>query len=393
MSSTRAKSARISVIVSEKVAPPANKRIVRLVSIRDPAELSIDLQQGVNRIGRQRNGNHIVLVSPQVSRFHAEIEVSEGSVIVRDLSSSNGTFVNEQRVAAAAPVTATAGDVLRFSEEFSLKLAVFSESGHPETARLPQVSPTGDRLPSTSPPTPTRGLTIDSIPPSVERRHEQLLSWTGTANAHAPASRKRSTTLRLPVVASQTPSPPTGRGEATQKAAGTAPSTTQSAMQPVDVQRAQMSALLQASRRCMGAESLAALDRVLIDLLERAVRFQRGFVAYQLPGGDWKLVMSPKGDRWEREVVRELLQQSLAARAPVLVRHSANDARLGQPRLGAGDQRLLLPLRNGEEAIGTIFLIISPRTPVEEQTVEYLSLFSDIAALAIVNCARLHAGR
>jgi pSer/pThr/pTyr-binding forkhead associated (FHA) protein len=40
----------------------------------------------------------IVLNHPTISRRHAELLVSEASVMVRDLGSLNGTFINEQRV-------------------------------------------------------------------------------------------------------------------------------------------------------------------------------------------------------------------------------------------------------------------------------------------------------
>ena len=63
------------------------KRRVRLVPATDETDLSIDLHDGLNRIGRQRVDNHIVLVSPQVSRFHAELEVTDSEIIVRDLGS------------------------------------------------------------------------------------------------------------------------------------------------------------------------------------------------------------------------------------------------------------------------------------------------------------------
>ncbi|WP_158633360.1 FHA domain-containing protein [Tautonia sociabilis] len=51
------------------------------------------------KIGRGE-GCHLRPNNEQVSRNHAEIRVGEDSVIVRDLNSRNGTFVNNQRLEA-----------------------------------------------------------------------------------------------------------------------------------------------------------------------------------------------------------------------------------------------------------------------------------------------------
>jgi transcriptional regulator with GAF, ATPase, and Fis domain len=154
-------------------------------------------------------------------------------------------------------------------------------------------------------------------------------------------------------------------------------------------ERRQLAVLYQVSKRCMAAENLAELDRLLINVLERIVSFERGFITYQLPSGDWKLVMSPKGDKWDRTVVRGLLQTALRAKSPIAVKHSASDDQLGNPGPGRSDARLLLPLRTRSAPVGAIFLISSRADSFDDQTVDFLSLFSDIAALAVVNCARI----
>ena len=48
-------------------------------------------------IGRAEH-NHVVLASPRVSRFHAKLSTEGPLVILRDLGSRNGTFVNGKRV-------------------------------------------------------------------------------------------------------------------------------------------------------------------------------------------------------------------------------------------------------------------------------------------------------
>jgi len=67
-------------------------------------------QKNQVQIGRDPN-NDIVLPSPTVSRFHAIIERVGQRYRVRDLGSSNGTYVNDQRITAETWVKA--GDSIR----------------------------------------------------------------------------------------------------------------------------------------------------------------------------------------------------------------------------------------------------------------------------------------
>jgi hypothetical protein len=65
---------------------------------------------GRARVGRS-DESEIVLVDPSVSRLHAILETEGGAALVRDLGSTNGTFVNGRRVSVE---TLRDGDELRF---------------------------------------------------------------------------------------------------------------------------------------------------------------------------------------------------------------------------------------------------------------------------------------
>jgi pSer/pThr/pTyr-binding forkhead associated (FHA) protein len=62
------------------------------------------------RIGRSEEGE-IVLFDPSVSRVHAVVEVRAGEAVVRDLGSTNGTYLNGRRVETES---LRDGDELRF---------------------------------------------------------------------------------------------------------------------------------------------------------------------------------------------------------------------------------------------------------------------------------------
>lgn len=70
---------------------------------------AIRLIDGVNSIGRH-DDCVIRIRSSQVSRRHCELFEADGSLIVRDLGSSNGTFVNGDRI--EAPRVLHPGDAL-----------------------------------------------------------------------------------------------------------------------------------------------------------------------------------------------------------------------------------------------------------------------------------------
>ncbi len=75
-------------------------RALALVSI-GPArtQLIFRLREGTSVVGRDPDCE-IILNSETVSRRHAEVDVSDGIVSVRDLGSRNGTYVDGERVSS-----------------------------------------------------------------------------------------------------------------------------------------------------------------------------------------------------------------------------------------------------------------------------------------------------
>jgi hypothetical protein len=62
----------------------------------------IDIKENT-KIGRHPK-NQIVITEPSVSRWHAQLEIRSGDCWITDLGSSNGTFVNENRIQTTTPL-------------------------------------------------------------------------------------------------------------------------------------------------------------------------------------------------------------------------------------------------------------------------------------------------
>jgi ABC-type multidrug transport system ATPase subunit/pSer/pThr/pTyr-binding forkhead associated (FHA) protein len=85
------------------LAEPADRGGVRTLDLAGRESLTI---------GRGPR-NDVDLAHPAVSRAHARVATREGTVLVEDLGSTNGTFVNGERVVPGAPRPVEPGDEIR----------------------------------------------------------------------------------------------------------------------------------------------------------------------------------------------------------------------------------------------------------------------------------------
>lgn len=74
--------------------------MVRLVLTWKGHPLAFELRPGLNTFGRNPT-NHCRISDPSISSFHAEIHVDGESIRVRDLGSTNGTFIGGERIREA----------------------------------------------------------------------------------------------------------------------------------------------------------------------------------------------------------------------------------------------------------------------------------------------------
>ena len=106
-----------------------------------------ELKLGANRVGRSPSADFII-VHPTVSGMHCELQLINGGVIIRDLESTNGTFVNGKRIQEAALTTGQTlllGDVELFVENADVTVAI-PKFTDPELAAPPVVLDDGSMI-------------------------------------------------------------------------------------------------------------------------------------------------------------------------------------------------------------------------------------------------------
>ncbi len=125
---------------TERARPPTAFRL----RAQAPAQADIPLAEGetvfggdrvtvleaVHRLPPGSTGHPAVLAAVTVSGKHAVVHVASGSVSVTDLGSTNGTFVNGERVKPHAVVALEPGDRVAFSRQADFVLeAICAEIG------------------------------------------------------------------------------------------------------------------------------------------------------------------------------------------------------------------------------------------------------------------------
>lgn len=111
-------------------------------------------------IGRDST-NEIVINDAEISRRHARLTFQGGKYVLEDLGSTNGTFVNGQRL--AGPRVLKAGEVISFGEQ----IVVVFEASHFD-AGATVASPRASAVPAASrpamPPPPPPAEYVGSVP-------------------------------------------------------------------------------------------------------------------------------------------------------------------------------------------------------------------------------------
>lgn len=99
-------------------APPAEEWALEHFDADSRNMVRFRLAEFPVRIGR-RSGLELSLLSPSISNVHAEIRREDGGLVLADLGSTNGTFVNNRRL--ETPIALAEGDIVHLASlEFRL---------------------------------------------------------------------------------------------------------------------------------------------------------------------------------------------------------------------------------------------------------------------------------
>ena len=96
----------------EEVTEEAPAAIAQLIG--DGIEFAV--MPGANTIGRRGDNNIVLSGDPYVSGSHAQIAAEDGTFILTDVGSTNGTMLNGTKVEPDQPVVLSAGDEIVFGK-------------------------------------------------------------------------------------------------------------------------------------------------------------------------------------------------------------------------------------------------------------------------------------
>ncbi len=117
---TRKKPAAPAPVKSAAAASPTVAQVFTLVRRKTGEKALIDKINYI--VGKDRNCDYRIEGNNSISRNHARFMIKGSDCYICDLRSTNGTYVNNNRIAPNEEVKLRAGDVIRISdEEFELK--------------------------------------------------------------------------------------------------------------------------------------------------------------------------------------------------------------------------------------------------------------------------------
>jgi hypothetical protein len=131
--------------------------------------------------------NDIVVGDAEMSRQHARLTRTPGGYVLEDLGSTNGTFVNGERL--MAPRVLNPGDLVGMGETVTMTFDAVSPESAETVAR-----PAGGPAKAAPPPQPAAPPVQQAVPP-VQQAAPQAVAAAPAAGAAPAAPQKRRTTL------------------------------------------------------------------------------------------------------------------------------------------------------------------------------------------------------
>jgi pilus assembly protein CpaF len=128
-------------------------------------ELSFDKAEVT--VGRVR-GNDIILPKGNVSKHHCRLLARDGDIVVEDLRSTNGTYVNGRKI--AEPTALSTGDKV-FVGDFIMRIAALDAARIAAAPAHPEAGSLSSAIPRRPPPPPPshRSTSMDASPGSAPK--------------------------------------------------------------------------------------------------------------------------------------------------------------------------------------------------------------------------------
>lgn len=102
----------------------------RHIGFKVPMPDAYEISSSIVTVGRVPEKADLVIPVATVSGEHARLQMKEGSLVVTDLNSTNGTFIDDKRLSPGVPATIQTGRYLTFGDT---NLAIFRVSKLPKS--------------------------------------------------------------------------------------------------------------------------------------------------------------------------------------------------------------------------------------------------------------------
>ena len=313
-------------------------------------------------VGRALNSD-IPVFDPTISRRHAELSLDESGVQVRDLGSSNGTYLNGARVETAH---VSPGDVVTFG-----KVAF----------RLKEVTPTPAPRPSLSGPSPVAAAAAVARASGATATGESPLPTAGT--------------IMRPVI----PKELQGRGGFTSvlrvgtppQGPGGAVEVTPAAVAQYDRNQTKLETLLKVSMELSRAADVNQLLATIVDQCFQT--FEVDGVAIELVDVSGELVPKVARDRrgtdTSRRVPRSIARTAVEERAGIVSNDAGGDLRFGGQSVLMQRVRSMMcaPLIGSEDRVLGVLYVdnVTAAQRFGDEDLNFLIAFAGIAGVAIEN--------
>ena len=288
---------------------------------------SFELRTGATLVVGRAPNSDIPVIDPTISRRHAEVECGDTGVTIRDLGSSNGTFVNGARVEASPVVV---GDVVTFG-----KVAFRLSQVATTLAPSPSAAPTGATI--------VRQLPVRDPSASLPGR----LGTPAAPSAQAPSE--------------------------------------------VDKSREKLAKLLEVSKGLGRATDIDSLLNKIVEYAYQILEVDRVAILLADDDGELtpKIARDKRGGDSTRAVPQSIARTALKDKVAILSDNAGEDTRFGGQSILMQQIRsaICVPLIGAEEkALGILYVDnVTATHRFSDDDFEFCIAFAGIAAVAIEN--------